>query len=332
MESFISQRIALRKWLPVAAVILVLAAGFAFAQDYTIDQYNEYQKAVEEGPEALLAFIEAHPESSLTQYALDAYVQKINGYVEAGQHPQAVEAGQKFLEQVDGDKFEILYLTTWSSFYSQQYDLAIRYGEKAYSTKPDAPQLEQMLARSYLNTGNTAKAVEFGKKFCDETNASDCYDLLPAMMRHYVEQKDWSTAAKWADLTIKAFNNVEKPSGVSESEWQEFAAEEKSVAYSILGRNAYETGNFGAAAKNYQKARDLSPSNQTRGAEGYYYEGMSLWNQEQLNPAMEMFAKCSCLEGNPYEETCRERLEELYKGTHNGSLAGLDEFLDRACR
>jgi hypothetical protein len=50
---------------------------------------------------------------------------------------------------------------------------------------------------------------------------------------------------------------------------------------------------------------------------------------EQIDSAMEAFARGSKMTGTPYAEPCRNELEKLYKATHNGSLAGLEEYLDR---
>ena len=65
-------------------------------------------------------------------------------------------------------------------------------------------------------------------------------------------------------------------------------------------------------------------------AEGYFYTGVARWNRELIDAAMESFAKGSFLQGTPHAEPCRKELEKLYKATHNGSLAGFEEYLDNA--
>ncbi len=310
--------------------VLLLNAGVAFAQDYTIEEYNEYQKAMEDGEDAIIVFIKAHPQSSLKQYAIDGYAKLLNGYVQEGDYAKAATQGEKFLNDVDPENATILYLTAWSDYFSQQYDKAIKYGEKVYAAKPDDPQIVMILARSYNSSGNAEKAVEFAEKYCPTVSPEQCYDLLPTIMKYYAQKKDWATADKYANLSIKALDEAPKPAQVPDAEWQSFVNEEKSVAYTIMGHHAYETKNWANVPKMYQPALKLAPKNKTRVAEGEYFIGMAYWNQEQFEPAMKSFAKCTVLGGTDYADPCRKQLEKLYRATHNGSLAGFDEFLERA--
>jgi hypothetical protein len=130
-------------------------------------------------------------------------------------------------------------------------------------------------------------------------------------------------------LTVKAFDAAPKPAQISDADWKSFTDEEKSVAYAVMGRKAFERKSWAAVQKNYSTARSLNPKNRAQNAEGYYYIGMSLWNQELIDAAMENFARGSKLSGTPHSDPCREQLEKLYRGTHNGSLAGFEEYLGR---
>jgi len=320
-----------RRFLTVVAT-LGLLWGIAPAQDYTIEEYNQYQKAVEEGPDAIIAFIKEHPESSLNEYAVGAYIQRLQGYIEQGQHEQVIRDGEKFLQEIDPNRFEVIYMVFWSSFYSQQFDKAVEYGEKAYQIKPDAAQLPPMLARAYLSTGKTKEAVTYAEKFCNHVEPKECYDLLPVLTRHYAEAKEWETAAGYAEKTLQALDATEKPSQVSEQDWKAFVSGEKAAAYAVLGRLAFERKQWQNVEKHYASAMKLQPENKMLVAESHYYIGMSRWTQEKIDPAMNAFARCTVLEGTPYAEPCRKQLETLYRATHNGSLAGLEEFLERVQR
>ncbi len=312
-------------------IVLCFGTSTVLAQDaqYTTAEYNEYQKAVKEGADTLIAFIKSHPDSALKQYAVSEYQQLLKALLESGKHSEAAEAGKKYLEEVDSESFEVLYLTTWSSFYSQQYEQTVQYGAKTFAMKPDAPQLESILARSYQKTGDIVNAVPLAEKICAGVEPKDCYDLLPMLTRHYAEKKDWNSAAKWAELTIKAVDTVSKPAAVSDADWKTFTNEEKSVCYAVLGRKSFEGKSWNSTEKNYATSRKLNPKNRARTAEGYYYTGMSRWNRELIDAAMDSFARGSLLTGTPHSGECRKKLEELSKGTHNGSLAGLEEYLDR---
>jgi len=104
-----------------------------------------------------------------------------------------------------------------------------------------------------------------------------------------------------------------------------------SDAYSFVGRSAAEKKQWGAVKANYDASvKYAAPQNNARRVEAIFWTGMSLWNQEQIEAAMEYFAK-GCVaqyKDTPYSELCRSELERLYKSTHNGSLAGFDEYLE----
>jgi tetratricopeptide (TPR) repeat protein len=317
----------------VMTVVLGVSVGMAQEAQYTAAEYNEYQKAITDGEDAILEWISTHPDSALKQYALGEYQKLVKGYLDTQKHKETVAAAEKFLNSVDGENFEMVFLAAWSSFYSQQYDKATLYGEKAFELKPDAPQLEHLipiLARSYTNLGNMEKALPYIEKYCAGVTPKDCYDLLPSVVRHYAEAKDWRSAAKYAETTIEAFDAIEKPAQVTQAEWDNFVEEEKSVCFAVLGRNAADAKKWNSVEQYYTASRKLNPKNRARTAEGYFYTGVAQWNREMIDAAMASFAKGSFLEGTPHAEPCRKELEKLYKATHNGSLAGFEEYLDNA--
>jgi tetratricopeptide (TPR) repeat protein len=227
----------------------------------------------------------------------------------------------------------MVFLAGWSSYYSDQYEKAVTYSEKAFELKPDAPQLSHfvpILARSYAKLGNIEKSLPYTEQYCASVEPKECYDLFPAVVRHFAEKKDWKTAAGYAEKTITAFEAIEAPAGVAQSEWDSFVNEEKSVCHAVMGRNAAERKRWATAEKHYTASRQFNPKNRARAAEGHFYTGVARWNREMIDAAMASFAKGSFLQGTPHAEPCKKELEKLYKATHNGSLAGFEEYLDNA--
>ena len=92
-----------------------------------------------------------------------------------------------------------------------------------------------------------------------------------------------------------------------------------------------ERENWDTAIANYQKVISLSTDPSAK-AEAYYYTGMGRWDQRQMDSAMDAFAKGAVQKDAPHAQHCRQYLETLYKSTHNGSLAGLEEFIIRVTR
>lgn len=299
---------------------------------YTQEEYNAYQAAVEEGPSGIVNFLNENPDSELSQYAIGAYLKIIQDRQSAGNHAEAVEAGEQFLSNIDSDRFDVQFLTAWSSFHSQQYDKAVKYSEQAYDAAPDQAkqQLDMILMRSNLQLGNQDAAMPYAEKICNNGEPSQCYDIYPMLMRKYAEAKQWSTAAQWAQKNVEALDTISQPEGVSASEWDEYVTEERSASHAIMGRSAAESDRWSTARQHYQTVLQITPrSKGARHAEGYYYIGRALWADKQIDAAMEAFAKGSVIQGAPHAGPCRKNLETLYRSTHNDSLAGLDEFINR---
>src|SRR5690606_15948294 len=299
---------------------------------YTQEEYNAYQAAVEQGAPGIIKFVKENPDSELTQYAISAYLKIIQDHQNAGNHAQAVEAGEQFLNSIDSERFDVQFLTAWSSFHAQQYDKAVKYSEQAYDQAPDQAkqQLDVILMRSYMQVGNQDAAIPYAEKICGNGEAAQCYDVYPMLMRRYAESKEWSTAAKWAQKNIEALDSISQPEGVSANEWNQYVTEERSASHAILGRNAAESNRWSTARQHYETVLKITPrSNGARHAEAYYYVGRALWDDKQIDAAMEAFAKGSVIQGAPHADPCRKSLETLYRSTHNDSLAGLDEFINR---
>ena len=56
---------------------------------------------------------------------------------------------------------------------------------------------------------------------------------------------------------------------------------------------------------------------------------MGRWQQNRIDDAMKAFARGSVQRRAPHSKHCRKHLEQLYKSTHNDSLAGIEEFVER---
>ena len=246
-----------------------------------------------------------------------------------GQHAEAFEAGEKFLTSVDGKNYSALALTAWAAYLTGNWPKAAKYGQEAVDARPEATDMLPLLARSSQRAGNIPQAVPLIEKYCETVETKECWDLLPTVTRHYAEQKQWAKASTYANKTLEALNSAQKPAEAADDWWKGFVSEEKSLSYLVLGKQAFENKNWAGVEKNFRESLKFNSNDKVRRAESYFYIGMSLWNRELIDPAMEAFARGSVLAGTPHAKPCREQLERLYKGTHNGSMAGFDEFLDR---
>ena len=308
--------------------IAFAATCFDFGQDYTAQEYDEYQRAVEGGPDALVAWYTANPDSALREYVVPKFIEWVRTQVGEGDYRQAIATGETFLSKIDGEHVDMLQLTTYSAYNAGLWDKAARYGEKVYQAKPETPDVLEILANSYLRLRDTPKTVEYGEVFCAEASPEKCCFFYPVIAGYYAERKEWAKAETYARKVIEAVDAAKQPAGISEEEWSKYAGDSKADAISIMGKGAYERQAWQSAQSAYKDLLVLSAGNDERRAEAHFYIGMTHWRLEEFTPAMIALAQGSQLKGATMAKHCRVQLEVLYRATHNGSLAGLDVLLE----
>jgi len=111
------------------------------------------------------------------------------------------------------------------------------------------------------------------------------------------------------------------PSGWQAAQWTSV----KGTAYTTLARAAYDKENFAEAIQNYTESLRYSPKSDL----AYLSMGLSYWKLQQLEAAMEAFAKAVVLEKD-YAAKAQEYLEQIYKPLNSDSLDGLDGVLAKA--
>ena len=313
-------------------LVLFVAHTVVVAQ-YTTQEYAAYETAINADPAsregAIIEFIETNPRSTLVEYAIGSYLQLMQEYQNQGQSRKVFDAGEKLLA-LKPDELNTLYMTAISAYQLQQFNTATTYGEKVYLEKPNAG-LAFVLASSYGQLKNEDKQLEYGNKACSELVPKDCYQILSALAKIYAGRKEWSKASEYAERATEGLDAAERPPQSPEAEWNDYLNTERATAYTIVGREAAERNSWSSAISSYAKVLKLSKDPALKG-EAYYYTGMGQWDQKQMDSAMQAFANGSVQRDAPHAKHCRQYLETLYKSSHNGSLAGLEEFVERVTR
>lgn len=313
-------------------LILTLVHGVVVAQ-YTTEEYAAYETAVNADPaqreDAIIEFIETNPRSTLVEYAVGSYLQLMQEYQNQGESRKVFDAGERLLE-LQPEELNTLYMTAIAAYQLQQFNTAISYGEKVYAEKPNAG-LAFVLASAFGQLKNEDKQLEYGDKACSELAPKDCYQILGSLAKIHAGRKEWTKASQYAKRAQEGLDAAQRPPQTSEAEWKDFVNTEKATAHTIVGREAAERNSWNTAISNYAEVLKLSNDPALNG-EAYYYTGMGKWDQKQMDSAMEAFAKGSVQRGAPHAKHCRQYLETLYKSSHNGSLAGLEEFVERVTR
>jgi tetratricopeptide (TPR) repeat protein len=329
---------SLLKHVFVPLLVLMMAHSLMPGQEnqeeeiqYTAAEYDAYQNAVnapaEERGNTIIEFVKGNPESSLIKYAVASYLQLMQEYQNQGETGKVLEAGEKFLE-IQPEEPNTLYLAAVAAYQLQQFEKAAQYGEGIYAQKPTGG-LAFVLANSFGQLKKEDKYLQYGEIACRELEAKQCYQILSDMMRIFAGRKQWSKAAEYAQKSLNGFDSAEKPPQSSASEWNDYLDRQRAVAYAIMGRHGWESENWSVALSSYQKTLGLGTDPAMK-AEAYYYVGMSEWKQKEIDSAMKAFAKGSVQRDAPHAKHCRQYLETLYKSTHNGSLAGVEDFVGRA--
>ncbi|MBI4444413.1 MAG: hypothetical protein HY645_00775 [Acidobacteria bacterium] len=336
----------LRYVLKYAFLAMALATAFlapGFSQDgqkeaegqqdveYTPEEYDAYEAATSETDplkkeDAIIAFLKASPQSGLVQYAVGSYLQNMQQYQAQGKLQEVARAGEKLLALYPTD-LNALNMTTFAYYQTRQFDKAVKYGEAVYEKNPSGA-LAFVLANSYGVLKNDDKVLLYGEKACAELAPKDCYPIMAELTRMYASREQWDKAGDFAKKTIDTFESLQKPPETPDAEWQDYVSKQKAISYAILGRQEAEKERWSAAIGNYEMVLKTY-ANPALHAEAYYFIGRGQWKQERLDPAMEAFARGSLQPSAPYAKPCRQYLETLYKSTHNDSLAGLDEFIQR---
>ena len=322
------------RFVILSLVLAVSTASPALGQgkkvpSYSIKEYQVYKAAVSvknpvKREDAILGYLKTKPNAELYKYALNNFLALIQAHQKKADFKRVLSASEKLLT-VEPNNMSAIGLSLDSAYRLQQHQKVIGYGEKVYATKP-SPGTAFALAQAFLATNQNAKFLIYAPKACAQQPPKDTYALLAKLTSMYAEQKKWAEASKYGKQTLEGFKTVQKGAGTSQAEWDKYVKRQRALAHAAMARNAAERRNWGGAISNYNRALRADSWAELRG-EALYYIGMGRWRQGQIDAAMKSFGRGSKQRGAPHAKPCRKHLEDLYKSTHNDSLAGIEEFI-----
>jgi len=231
-----------------------------------------------------------------------------------------LDVSEKWLAKRPKDNGPVLFAMN-AAQESGNWQKAAAFGEQAYASAPEK-SIAFSLAIAYAELKNFAKLAVYGdiavKEFPIQQSWSFAYELAAQSVR----EKNFDKAADYAAAILQGFGN-DRPAEVQAAQWNTTRA----FLIETVGRSAFERRQYAQALEQYSNAVRINP----RSNEAYYYIGQSHWKLQKLEDAMSAFAKSAVLNGG-YSARARQYLEEIYKTTHAGQLAGLDLYLERARR
>ena len=272
-----------------------------------------------EREQKLEAFMKAvHPKAKILQYMSSFFSQVLDEYSKAGMADKAKALTAKMV-QLFPDIPEIAYKKLTAAYQAKNCPQAIELGEKLYATKAETPTM-LILADCYLTTNNTAKLTEFAPKAAEALGPQKGIAFIVWQAEYYASQKNLEKALELYNTMLQTFPDS-PPAGWTAEQWNP----KKVAAYAVRAAVAYAKKDYAATIQNWSESIKIFPQNDT----AHFMIGMSQWRLQELDKAMDSFAKVVVL-GKPTAAKAREYLEQIFKPRHNNTLNGLDELLAKA--
>jgi hypothetical protein len=313
----------------IACLAMMRTPAVAVAQEtaqYTAEEYAAYQAIAAEADPAkkmdlILKFHKDYPKSALMQYITADFNNMLKGLQDAKRWTQIVTVGRQFLTVVPDDAYTIALVAAGYSE-TKNYQQFIVFGEAAYKTNPSG-NLAYAMAKAYKELRNNPKMVEWAEKTVQKL--PDNYEMLFELARVFADSERYAESDKYARQCLKVIQAAARPEQTPEKEWANYTSQLQMACYYIIGTGAFKRNDFANAIPNLENSVKINKRNDT----AYYFLGESYVYAQKTSLALLNWAKASLL-GGQVAVPAKQKLENLYKQTHGGSLAGLDKILAMA--
>ncbi len=296
------------------------------AQQYTPEEYSAYQAVTGESDpakkmELIAKFYKEYPKSTLNQYIVSDFQGMLKTLQDGKRWTQAITYGRQFLGYVPDDAYTIAVLAA-AYQETKNYREFVDFGEKMYAKTPTG-NVAYSLAKAYQSMGNTPKFIEWAGKTIQKL--PDNYEMLFEMARYYGDAENFAEADRYARQCLKAIQAASKPETTSEKEWTNYSRQIQMACYSLMGIASYNKNDYAGAISNLENSVKFNPRNDI----AYFYLGQSYWRTQRTEMALRDFAKAYVL-GGRIAPMAKQNLENVYKGAHRGSLAGIEKYYEIA--
>jgi tetratricopeptide (TPR) repeat protein len=309
----------------LGCVALIRPNLSALAQEtpqYTIEEYNAYKAIADESDPAkkmdlIMQFFKTYPKTTLKPNVVADFQTMLNKLANTKKWTQVISMGKQFLTVVPDDALTIALLADGYAETKDYKQFAV-FAEEAYRRNPSG-SLAYQIAKAYQSLGNNAKLAEWAEKAV--AKLPENYEMLLQLAIIYGDSNRNAEAEKYAKQCLKVVLATAKPEQMSEKDWNSY----KMGSYYIIGKAAYDKQDFANAISNLENSLRFNPRNQT----ACYMLGRCYWETQKIDRALVNFAKASLLGGST-AGPAKQQLENLYKQTHHGSLAGLERIIEIA--
>jgi len=318
-----------------AAVLLLAAMAFVqpylmgqekAAAQYTEEEYKAMEGVKAEGGAAdktalVVKFFKAYPKSALAEYVIGDFVSMMGKLQEAGKWAEVTNYGRQVVP-FDSDNQYLVAMLAEGFRQTKNYRQFVDFGEKAYQTNASG-NLAYYMAKAYLELGNLQKFFQWGETTVGKM--PDNSEILLELTKRFSAARNDAKADKYARQCLKAVQGMSKPEGMAAGDWKQFQDHVYATCHYVMGYYAHQQNKYEAAIQNLESSTKYYKRNDA----AYYFLGQSYWQTRKTDMAMKNFAKAFLLNGST-SVAAKQHLENLYKGTHGGSLTGLDRVIAKA--
>ena len=293
--------------------------GIPPESDFVYRKHYEEVQAIMQSPLAeraakLEAYMKAlHPQSKILG-SMEAYFRQIVEQLKGAGNAGAADALNKKLAALFPNSDAVVSQQLQQAFQAKDFAKSIQLGEKLLASNPGNKTILNILAASYIQTNNQAKAVATVPKAIEAIGAKNAPALVIWMADYYKGQNDIPKAISYYNQALATFSPG--------------SAEHKTLQVTVgtlEGTQSFKAQKFDAAVASFNKVVTTDPKND--GA--YLYLGLSYWRLQKLEEAQSAFAKATVL-GKGTSAKAREYLLQIYKPLNGGSEEGLDKVLATA--
>jgi tetratricopeptide (TPR) repeat protein len=282
---------------------------------YSDEEWQAFDDAAKEPDYAkrgtmLLEFINKWPKSELLPNIEYAYVTVLLGACDKEEKWDLLKSLAEKWRAVHPDNKEILKVIAKASDKTKDYARCSECLEELYQKEPTGTQALTIL-EYYVKANNLAKQIDWTDRILRMPGLEGKFGLPWDLVKKYSASDNLPKMAEWCKKTLFAADAVKKP----DKETQEQLIETRNACHLIVGRSLYSGDKLVEAEKEYQQAIKYKKS-----SDAYFHIGMCLWKQKNVDNAMIYLAAAELVGEDPYKESAKRGLEDLYRSQHNNNI------------
>jgi tetratricopeptide (TPR) repeat protein len=288
-----------------------------------LEQYEAWEKANKE-PDLLkrgtmlIQFTEKYPKSILLPYIESSYRNALAECDQSDKYRELSALAEQWLKYKPGDLETIAYAAKAAAKLGDNRKRILHLTE-IYKMRPSG-SLAIEIAQACGEDRD--RRLEWIKTAAAYPENESNFILFYNIVKTYTDAQEYTKAAQFAHLTLKAADLVKDPSVETERQLRRV----RNACHHLIGINLMENKRYPEAIQSFKQALEAE-----KYGEGYYYIGqcMRLMDKNKTEEALPYLAK-SEKQGGSIASKAKKELETLYRLMHNDTLVGIEKIYRKA--